>query len=431
MLINNKIQRKSRKLVNLNNEILLLAFLLFSSTIPRILLFSTLIIYLVLNFNSYRFYTMFFLIVFFESLLDLSFIGLNFSFFRIYQAFFLIKIPHIIFTINQNKSIFSQFKIESILFLIFLLTFLNFSSSFSETLSHYSNLIIIYMITIYFFIRNLGNKIFFTIIFSTLVSGLYGLLNDYSIPYSGLINRYYSLIGDPNYSSFQYLFALFAIGLFKSKSLKVLLFFSFSFLIMTTISATAILVYFFIIMLYLFLNKFNLFIVVLPVGLILFNYFINISLLPNTLLGSIQQRILLLSSNNDLSVITTGRSSLFIYYFNYFLNNLTLSQKLLGGTNIVYGALSENLKILFFNVSHNTFLDILFSFGILFFSIFIISLLFKVLKLILCKNPIGFAFLSLIIFMFSISVYPYRFFYILLFLKPSKDSKNFESYFFS
>jgi hypothetical protein len=418
-------------LKNFNYEVLLLVFLLFSANLPKYFIFSILLIYLLVNFKSYRFYTMFFMLVFFESLLDINFLGLNFSFFRIYQAFFVVKIPHLIFTIHKHKYIFSQFKIETMLFLVFLITILNFSSSITDIFSFFSNMIIVYLITIFFMIGNLGNRILFTIIFSTLVSGLYGLINDYTTAYSGLIDRYFSLIGDPNYSSFQYLFALFAIGLLKNKFLKTLLFLSFSFLIMSTISATAILIYFFIITVYLFLYKFKFFLLFVSIGILLSTYFINASFLSDTLLGSIQQRILLLLSDNDLSVITTGRSTLFFNYFNYFLNNLTLSQKLFGGTNIVYGELSQQLRVLFFNVSHNTFLDMLFSLGIIFFSIFMICFLLKIFKLVLSKNILGLSFLSLVIFMFSISIYPYRFFYILFLLKPSINPNKISSYFFS
>jgi hypothetical protein len=407
-------------LKKINYEFIPLLFLLFSSSLPKIIIFLFLFTYLILSLKNHRFFTLYFLLVFFEPILEISIFGYSFSFFRIYQFFFIFKIPYILNTIQKNKFIFSQFKIESMLFLIFTITFINFSQSFSEFFSVFLNLIIVYLISIYLLIRNLANNIFYTIIFSTLVSGLYGLINDFSTIYSGTIIRYFSIIGDPNYSAFQYLFALFSIGIIKNKFLRLLLFFSLSFLVMSTISATAILIYFFIIFMYLFLYKFKFFIFTFLFSILLFYLFIDLRLSPDTMLGFIQQRFLLILSDSDISTITTGRSELFINYLNYFINNLSLDKILFGGTNIVYGDLSQELILQFFYVSHNTFLDMLFSFGVILFVIFITYFSIKVKESICENNLVGLSYLSLLIFMLSISIYPYRFFYILLFLKPSK-----------
>jgi hypothetical protein len=140
-----------------------------------------------------------------------------------------------------------------------------------------------------------------------------------------------------------------------------------------------------------------------------------------TIFFGIQSRIATLFSGNSLDSLSSNRSSLFTAYLNEF-KQLPLYNQLFGGLNIFNPDLKIFYTMKFGNVSHLSYLDMLFMIGmigsfflILLFISIVISNFFQYKK---TKNLyyllLAYLKLTILFYGLTISIFPFRYFYLIL-----------------
>jgi hypothetical protein len=369
--------------------------------------------------NKDDFFYSYFALVFFEAVLVLPIIGG--TFFRVYQFLFLFRLLY-----DFNKRIL--FKRNYILNFLTAITFLILSFSFAN-LNQYFSLMINVFITAYIFLnttsysgKKLHNVFLYIAIFSIL-SGIYGLFFIKPIDY-GTFYRFVGVMGDPNYSALFYTLGIFGVigSNIQNKAIKLTLFSLSSLLLLSTVSISGILITTFLLLTYQLIRNpsvtfFNSLLLLPFLLFLLFDFEFE----TGTIFFGIQSRIATLFSGNSLDSLSSNRSSLFTAYLNEF-KQLPLYNQLFGGLNIFNPDLKIFYTMKFGNVSHLSYLDMLFMIGmigsfflILLFISIVISNFFQYKK---TKNLyyllLAYLKLTILFYGLTISIFPFRYFYLIL-----------------
>ena len=357
---------------------------------------------------------LYFPLIFFDSILVLPFGG---SFFRIYELVF------IIYTfLNGNLKIDRKI----IPFALFALFSFYYSESISWVVSIVLNTLIMYLIFTKLWDSEENRNVVFQIIaLATVFSALYALLNTSGISGSYGV-RYSGTVSDPNYSALFYLIGIISLlctnkfKLFVKGVLFLFLFYS----LLRTISLSGILISVLLIFLFsFFATKKKIFIVFSFASAVVIFFLISFS--TDSPFYGIHIRLINLFESlktGDYNKITTGRENLSSYYLEFFFNSGNGFNIVFGGRNTVSGAFRDSMVFRFGNVSHNSFIDILFMNGIIGLVLIILYLVrqtglyFKKFFKTQDKTYLGFVLLKLCVVFFgmTISIYPFKYFNIFL-----------------
>ena len=359
----------------------------------------------------------YFALIFFEPILELPFVGG--SFFRIYQLMFLILL---FFEARSNKKYNFRNNMNYIAAIIFLALSFLYVESIEGIISSIINVLILIFITTYNNekeMKEIYSNIFAVIAIFSTFSGIYGFIYGVTLNY-GYVSRMGATIGDPNYSALFYTLGLFSLVGTHSihKKIKLLLAGILCIFLLLTVSLTGILGTLFLFILFVGIKKMSKGILFGSATLLTFIVFLQSNLNRGTALYGLQYRILSVLNSNDLSVITSNRSGIALYYLNYF-KGLPLINQLFGGNNTVGGIAREEMIKLTGNVAHNSFIDMLYMIGIfgtiLMLALFVSSITRQIKKYKLSGDSIhlAIAFLKITILYYSlsISIFPFRYFY--------------------
>lgn len=367
---------------------------------------------LITTINKDEFLIVYFVLIFFEQILIVPFVGG--SFFRVYQILFFVRL---LIDFNKNK----HFKFEKLnlfsgfLFLLFSLSYIN---SNSELISMFLNVIII----IYIVLQNknseyyLYHKVFVYVGIFSVLSGFYGIL---FLPYLsyGDFNRYSSIVGDPNYSALLYTLGFFSLvgSQIISKYIKNSLLVILVLLILTTVSLTGFVGMIFLMSIYLwFTDSRKRFYNLMGLAAVITVFF---SVNTFGLLDPFYSRIGT-SGVSDLNLLSSGRVNLFTNHLSHW-NSLPIKETLFGGNNIIAGTYRNHMINLYGNVSHSTVIDMLFMIGLLGF-LTITTLFFMLIykNFVMYKKTKNSIYLSLALtkitimyYSLFISIFPFRYFY--------------------
>lgn len=379
-----------------------------------------------ININNSIFYFYYFALIIFEPVLVLPF-GLG-SVFRIYQLLFIIKI---IIDYKNRKNFRIPLMHKQVLAIILIIWSVTVNQSISFIFSMTVNLFII----LYIFSYISSNKqkeenysyMLFTIFLFALLAACYGLYNINKIFH--LENyRFGSTIGDPNYTALFYLLGIFSLlgtKVINSFRMKLLLFLVMCFFLILTVSLTGIAGFSVLLIMY-FLIKDKKIALLILLLIILFTgclYYLpfetGVLYLPKTrLLVSVKYFL-----DGNYLRLTSGRTALYNNYLSHFLAQ-PFAAILFGGQHIIGGNTRAFMLNLFDRVSHNSYIDMLYAVGVIG-TIFILGcFLYDIIQnLINYKTSkeelyLSIAFLKLTILWFSItiSIFPYRYFLMCMFL---------------
>ena len=401
--------------------VLTLILFLFGHTVFLDFLGTILLVaFLLLYFKTNLFFLTYFALIFFEQIIIIPY--LEGSFLRIYQVLFFVRIIYdlVSFKIKLNPLRFNQF--SSLIFFLGLFLFLNPY----EIISIFINIFIINYIL--FFYNNKEVKIlnlivmFFSIFI--LFSGVYGIFFIPPINYGSYL-RFSSIIGDPNYSALFYIIGLIS-SLFYTKYnrfIRFLLFLLYTILIIITFSFTGYFLFIVTVLSYLFFVKRRVFYIILFLLILNSTIFLSLDFPRSTFYYLLQERILGLFTLTNLDIISSGRFSIQLNYLNYFFD-LPLMNQLFGGLNSVSGNFRDLMVLNFGSVSHSSIIDLLFMEGIIgtiiFLFLYVISFVRYYNKFLKSRNQIylGVSILKLFVLVFSlsISVFPFRYFYLIFIL---------------
>lgn len=417
-----------KKIVGLNSVFLLAAcFMLYGQNSYLDLALLTLIFgVFATNLKKDIFFLYYFAIMFFEPVLNLPFeLG---SVFRIYQLLFLTKI-----LLDAKKGVtFAVPQLHKILLSIMLITW---SVVTNQGTSNILSMIINLVILLYIFSRissseqndkNYSQMLFTMFLFSFL-SGFYGLYGGSQMIIGG-VSRYSGTIGDPNYTALFYLLGIFSLlgtNVIYSSRVKAVLFSIMFIFILLTVSLTGIAgLAVLLIIYYLFKDKK---VALVAIIVIIFSVLCAAHFpIESGAFHGLKTRVTFSIDsirNGDYALLTSNRSNLSSDYLSYFF---TQSQKtiLFGGQNIIAGNYRKSMLNMFAVVSHNSYIDMLYAMGILgtlfILACFIYDIIRSLLRYKTTKKEyyLTFAFLKLTILWFSlgISIFPYRYFLVYMFL---------------
>lgn len=372
----------------------------------------------ILNIKKDDFIFSYFALIFFEPILVLPFVGG--SFFKIYHAIFIIRL--IIDAIN-NKRYKINFKINIIAAFVFLLTSFLYIEDVNVIISSIMNILILLYIVIVYLNKEKNeasyNKILAVIgIFATL-SGIYGILFISGINY-GYTMRFGATIGDPNYSSLFYTLGLFAlIGTNAiGKKLITVLIVILCISLLLTISISGIVGTILLFVIYFGIKKMSKGVLSAASIFAVFLVFMNICYVRGTALYGLKYRILSIINSDNLGIITSNRSELAVYYLRTFFD-MPIGKQLFGGTSTITGEFRNRMVSLVGNVSHNSYIDMLYMIGIIGTIVIVIiflAMIVKNIKQYRCSKKrvyLSVAFLKLTVLYYSISlsIFPFRYFY--------------------
>ena len=408
------------KLLNFRYYLLLASLFMLFGHFNQIDILITIIIscLFLIFYDRDEFVYSYFALIFFEAVLNIPYIA-GISVFRIYQMIFIFRI-----VMDYKKTKKSKFKkvfdynINIIAGIIFFLLSLIYITNFTEAISYFINISILIYITILGKDKNVAySKILAIISIFSIFSGIYGVLF-----INPIYNRYSAVIGDPNYSALFYTLGIFSLIGTKAfcDKLKIILGIILCFLLVLTVSISGILGTILLFVLYLFIINPKKAMVILLILTIIFFVFINMNLeyLENTPLQWLQLRIISIIESSDLSTITSNRSDLFTTYSNYFIKEIPLINKLIGGANIINGPFRDYMIEKIGVVSHNSYMDMIYMVGILgtiiiliFFIIMIVDLMKKYANNNTVYLSMVFLKVTILYYSMNISIFPFRYYY--------------------
>lgn len=359
-------------------------------------------------------------LIFFESKLVIP--NFSASILRILTLFYLFRL---IFSRNLTIKM-RKCRYTVIFIIIYFLLNVSDISGITSFLSIFTNLINIFVIACEYYSYNRAEKKNVTQLFLLIIavfammSGIYGFYNGEVFSYGGF-RRYCGTIDDPNYSALLYCLGYVSLyGVKNIKSIwKVVLFVGLSIDILLTVSMSGIATFLLITFIWLLIKKPSKALFLLLLGIICFVLFLKVPFEEGNIFYGIQTRIINIFtqiSNGDFSSVTSGRTEIAAAYMQEF-NNLPLTNKLFGGLNTVFGDYRDYMANKVGNVSHNSYIDILFRHGIVGLVLLIGGILLRIVKILgdyykRKSDDLAFAMqkITLLIFSFTLSIYPYRYF---------------------
>lgn len=385
-----------------------------------------------LNIKSINFYLFYFALIFYDSILVLPH-GAG-SMYRLYQVFFVIRI--IIDMKNSEKLKISRGRLTISIILILWALSVVFNERQTFVSMSVNVVILLYIlgrIDVLSEKFDIKSKMLFVIGFFSMLSGFYGLYNGRIINVisgTSAYTRFSGTIGDPNYSAMFYLigfFALMGTREIKSTRIKLIMQIILLIFILLTVSITGITGTILLHILYTILatNKDNLKMLVFKASMLVGSfYFIPKTFANNSYISPIILRfkfIIERFGKGDYESMTSSRYALTSEYFQYF-RTLPTQKIYLGGTNLVSGSARSTVVNMFGHISHNTYIDLLFALGIVGTSIIVAYFIYNIIKLVIKyrktnqKEYISIAFIKLVILWFStaISIFPYRYYILIL-----------------
>ena len=399
-----------------------------------IAIFALLSFYLVVNIKRDGFLLFFFVLTIMDDAFDFNF--LNGSFSRIYEILFLLRIVFVLGSDGLRIKRTDSFYI----ILFFIASSFLYTHDITSIFSNFLNGVILIAVG-QSLLRKKGilfEKVLIVICLTSIISGLYGATHNGFMTDRGML-RMYGAITDPNYSCFMYLLGFSSLLATKTitKKCKIVLGLVLLTLCFLTVSITGIIGFVFVFVLYSLFKKkraFSLAVLIAIISIILI-YFIG-NIFSNSAIGYFANRINTVFSqlgNNDFSGATSLRTLYAKWYFNYFKELPTLNI-LFGGINPLVGQERDYFLSKFYNhISHNSFVDMLYMVGVVGTIVFVLYFCLKTIntfKLASKKSShaIG-SFLILFVciyYMFSLSIFPYRFFFVFAMLEYSFLSQEFE-----
>ena len=253
-----------------------------------------------------------------------------------------------------------------------------------------------------------------------MMSGMYGFYNGKTLPYGGF-KRYCGTIDDPNYSALMYCFGFASLyGVERIKPIwKIILFLGLTIDILFTVSMSGIATVFVITIIWLMIKMPLRALCLLFFGAIFGVIFLKLPFKEGDIFYGLQSRvinILAQISSGDFSSVTSGRTDIAMAYMQEF-NSFSLKNKLFGGFDTLSGEYRDYMVGKVGSVAHNSYIDILFKHGIFGLVLLIGGMLLRTLKIIsdyFKKREDNLAFalqkIVLMIFAFTLSIYPYRYF---------------------
>lgn len=386
----------------------------------RIIAFIPLVVLLLWKINSIEFSLSYFVLLFFEPILDLPILG--FSFFRIYQFIFIIRV---LYDYTQKRGPKPQFSLNVWAVIVFVGTSFLYVDSMSSLVSPIINsVIIIYFLLYYQDDTSYLSQMLAIIGLFSAASGMYGFFFGRQIISSSYI-RYSSVIDDPNYSAMFYVLGI--LSLYGTNAInkygKIVLIGILIVLVGLTVSITGAIGLVLLSLGYvLFVNPQKAVWLLVGLGVLIgvigiFGF--NTASQATGLFLRLQGKLL----SFNLNTITSGRYAININYMKAF-QQLPLRSKLFGGQNILSGELREQYISEFHNVSHNSFIDMLYMIGIVGLLLIVSTFIYMIytylreyyLEKDRVKLSLGFLKITVLFFSLSISIYPFRYFLVVFLL---------------
>lgn len=363
----------------------------------------------------------YFPIIFFEQLLVLPFV--EGSYFRVYQALFIIRI---LFDLINNKRLYpfsSRLNISAGVIFIFL------SFLYLNNLEAVASMAINVLIVLYILLQTgraqkhkFYNDVFAVIGIFTAFSGVYGLFFGSATDY-GFTSRVSGIIGDPNYSALFYTLGIFSILGTDSinRNIKKVIVIILLLLLLLTLSISGIVGATSLFILYKWFQSKRKGLLVTSFVILIFSIFLSTDYERGSTLYGLKHRITFILETTDLNVITSSRSSLASNYLKDF-KELPLNNVLFGGKNVVSGEYRDVMVGKYGQVSHNSYIDMLFMVGILGSIIILFFFIYMIhINLIRYRRTSKEVYLSLsmlkitiLYFSISLSIFPFRYFYTFL-----------------
>lgn len=392
--------------------ITLSAFLLYGINI--VLDYAIVLIFMVLMVAYVKknvFITLFFPLMYFESVLVLSIGG---SFFRLFE------IGTILFCfVKLGGKIKVNYKfIPAILFSIFALRY----SSILGALSTFVTMLVLCLVSIYAFEDKYYREYsLLSIVCSAVASVLYSFRSTSAHLSMGYGTRISGTIGDPNYTALLIVIGFVALLCLEYLEKKYRMIFGIILIIglLRTISLTGISICLVMLLLIMYFKNPRKGIAYALIGVVLFLIFLRIPIKETSLLYGIQFRInnVLLGTNN-LNAITSGRLNISISYLEYFHNSIPFVERIIGGNDVMSGDFRDVMVGNIGTVSHNSYIDMLYMIGYMGLGFILGYFIFEILNYIITykKNNdssiLALAMIKIVVmvFAFTISIFPYRYF---------------------
>lgn len=372
---------------------------------------------LILNIDKDEFILSYFALIFFEPILVVPIIGG--SFFRIYQLLFIFRIINDILKKIKYKT---YLKLNLIASFLFLFLSLFYSINIDGLVSMSINVFILVYITVSFRPERketIINKIFVYVAFFSILSGVYGFLYIDSLDY-GYVSRSVGIMGDPNYSALFYTLGIFAVigNDLISPKIKMIFLISLLTLLVSTISLSGIIGIVLLLSLYFWVLKPRKGLMVVFAATVSFFIFMSLNYDYGSSLYAFKYRVETILQSTDLDIITSSRSSLAAYYISNFLK-LPLKNQFFGGNNTISGEYRESMINQIGNVSHSSYIDMLYMVGILgttiIIGLFVLMIVKNIENFQKTNNKayltIAFAKIIILYYGLSISIFPFRYFY--------------------
>lgn len=392
-----------------------------------IAIFVIFTVYLFLNIRSDEFLLFFFILTIFDDAFSFNYIGGSYS--RIYQVLFLFRI---LLELKKGHHFRIKLRPTLLIILFFVVSSVLYTTKPIDLVSNILNGLILIHICNNISSRDGSflSKVFITIFMSAMMSGVYGVIhNIYKID-RGMF-RLTGTISDPNYSCFIYLIGLsclMCVNQIKRNWRVIFVSILFLFTVLT-VSVSGLLGFVIIVLFFEFLTRKSktLLYLLLIFAVLFIVYNIGINMANDSPLYTIISRIetvLNQMSAGNLDNATSLRYNLSERYFEYF-KVLPLTNILFGGNNVVAGSFRDQMVSLFYHVSHNTYIDMLFMvgvFGLLFFLLYFAKKMFYTFKMYLKSRNLLYignllVLVTCLFYMTSLSLFPYRFFYVFALLE--------------
>lgn len=381
--------------------------------------------FLVTHIRDKNFEYLFLGLIFFEPILTLPFSGG--SFFRLYEILFLVKV---VLDIRENKA-----KLKLSKYIILSGLFIIVTGFFYQGISEQISLIINTLIMIYIICKEDNNNEFYDemlYVIGVLISftAIYGFFRGKILNY-GSFNRMSTTISDPNYAALFLNIGFFSILGNKKceKTEKKVLLTVLGIALLCTVSLTGICGCLFLIIVYCFLNSFKKGFKYSFVLLILLIAFIIAPIKQGNVLFGIHQRLLNIE-DSSVDEISSGRTILLKNYLEGFYK-LPIRQFLIGGNNTISGEYRQSVTSEFSNVSHNSYIDMLYMIGIIGLVVFLIIYIYGLVILKRQINngkkiAINFIIIKILLvyFAFTISIFPFRYFIMIFLINIQQKGEN-------
>lgn len=364
------------------------------------------------------FYPSYFVVMFYEYNNAMPIGG---SYVRLYLLIF---ITAVIYDALMGKKIEIEMNVL-LRFGAFLISVFLIKSSLFKTADYVINGLIITYISLKMINDNqLKERVLISLAVSSAFTSLYGIVfpryDEFDDPF-----RYFGFIDDPNYSALFYSLGLFSlVGISDNlKIFKICTFMIIVFGLSRTVSFTGYIATFLVFYIYFYIvnKKYAKRIAIATFALALL--IIIVPMPKGTFLNGIQMRInykLMNADNytNTLSMITSERSDIWYSYLLIF-KKLPLISKLFGGNNTVSGHFRSICVNIAGDVSHNSFIDMMFMSGIVMTVILVAVMIKSMIERIseykknndILSLSIALLKLTVVFYGLTISFFPYKYFY--------------------